>query len=142
MTSFVHPYFPSEHRGATRAANVAENVQSAFDGVRGIATLLLAAVVSAVMMMANRLIDTWSSGHLFGAWVVLWTVAFAALVLFAAPLRRLSLRTRTAVRAFREHSHSASEDHKLWELALADARVMADISRAMKQGAPTKVAFY
>jgi len=55
-----------------------------------------------------------------------------------APLRSLSAR----VAAHLANSRSASEDHKLWELALADARVMADISRAMKQGAPNKVAFY
>ncbi|WPB57131.1 hypothetical protein [Xylophilus sp. GOD-11R] len=56
----------------------------------------------------------------------------------AAPLRKLSQR----IAAFVAESRSASEDHKLWEMALADARVMADISRAMKQGAPNKVAFY
>lgn len=56
----------------------------------------------------------------------------------AAPLRRVS----QAVSAYLARSRTASQDHQLWEMALADARVMADISRAMKQGAPNKVAFY
>ena len=56
----------------------------------------------------------------------------------AAPLRRIS----QAVAGYLAHSRTASQDHQLWEMALADARVMADISRAMKQGAPNKVAFY
>ena len=59
-----------------------------------------------------------------------------------APLRRLTARALAALQAWRLSIDHASEDHKLWELALSDARVMADISRAMKQGAPNKVAFY
>ncbi|QHI98770.1 hypothetical protein GT347_12685 [Xylophilus rhododendri] len=55
-----------------------------------------------------------------------------------APLRRLAER----VAAYMADHRTAAEDHKMWEMALADARVMADISRAMKQGAPNKVAFY
>ena len=58
--------------------------------------------------------------------------------IIGAPLRRLSGR----VAAYLANSRSAADDHKLWELAMADARVMADISRAMKDGAPNKVAFY
>ena len=50
--------------------------------------MLLAAVVSALLVVANQVIDTWTEGHLLAAWIVLWTVAFAALGLLAAPARR------------------------------------------------------
>ena len=66
----------------------------------------------------------------------------AAAAVFVTPLRRLAQRTVAALQAWRLSIDDASEDHKMWELALSDARVMADISRAMKQGAPNKVAFY
>ena len=48
MTSFVHVDYPTEHPGVVRAENAVaalKGVASNFDGARGAATLLLAAVV-------------------------------------------------------------------------------------------------
>lgn len=135
MTSFVHPTYSAEHVGAQRAVNAIENVSSLFDGVRGIATLLLAATVAAILVAANALIDTWSDQHLFAGWVVLWAVAFAALALFAGPLRRIAARLRVGAAVRRARSQAAAADRKLWDLALDDARVMADINRAMGNAA-------
>ena len=53
----------------------------------GAASLLLAAVVSALMVVANQVIDTWSPGHLLAAWMVLWVVA-ATLALLTLPAAR------------------------------------------------------
>ena len=131
MTSFVHASHSFEHAGAERAANAVDGIQSLFDGRRGTGAMLLAAVVSAVLVAANQLIDTWSDQHVFGAWVTLWAIAFTALALFSAPLRRLAIRMRVAGAARRERSKTAAEDRKLWDLAMSDARVMADINRAM-----------
>jgi hypothetical protein len=143
MTSFVHTVHSDHHAGAERAANVAENVSSFFSGsVRGAATMLLAAAVSAVVVIANQVLESWSDDHTLAAWAVLWAVAFAATALLAAPLRRLVSRSRNALRAYKAHSEAAAQDHQMWELALVDARVMAEISRSMKAGAPNKVAYY
>ena len=90
MTSFVHVDHPTQHPGVVRAERVAESVKnlaSRFDGTRGIATLLLAAIVAAVLVVANEVVDTWTEGHLLVAWILMWTVAFAALALLAAPAR-------------------------------------------------------
>ena len=90
MTAFTHTDFPTQHRGVARveAAFVAAGqLRQRFQGARGIAALLLAAAVSAVVVLADRLVD--SGSGLLAAWLVTWF----ALVLFAAPARRLAAAT-------------------------------------------------
>ena len=56
MTSFAHVDYPTEHPGVVRAENAAaaiKDIAHNFDGARGAASLLLAAVVSALMVVAN-----------------------------------------------------------------------------------------
>ncbi|MDP3135249.1 MAG: hypothetical protein Q8N17_02815 [Burkholderiaceae bacterium] len=137
MTSFVHIEYPAQHPGVVRAENAAKafaKIIHEFDGARGAAALMLAALVSALLVVANQVIDTWTDGHLMVAWIVLWIVAFAALALLAKPIRRLSVSMRDSMTAWRASHKEKVEDDKLWELALTDARVMADIGRAMTVG--------
>ena len=72
MNSFVHVDQPTEHPGVVRAERairlVAAGVRS-FDGARGAASLLLAAVVAALLVVANQVIDTWTDGHMLAAWI-------------------------------------------------------------------------
>jgi hypothetical protein len=134
MTSFVHVEYPTVHPGVARVERAAEAFQafaSGFDGARGAATLLLAAVVAALLVVANQLVDTWTEGHLLAAWVVMWTLAFAALALLATPARRASRGLRGWLRQAGAARREARSDRQLWDVALTDARVMADISRAM-----------
>jgi len=138
MTSFVHVDYPVEHPGVVRAERVISNIQQAasrFDATRAGASLLLAAVVAALMVVANQVIDTWNEGHLLAAWIVMWAVAFAAIALFAAPARRAAAGMRAGAKRWAAARKQAAEDQKLWDLALTDARVMADISRAMSADA-------
>jgi hypothetical protein len=137
-TSFAHVTYPTEHAGVVRFERAAEalgSIRRSFDGARGAAALLLAAITSALLVVANQVVETWTDGHLLAAWIVLWTVAFAALALLAQPARAIvtSVRSRFARQAavFRQRR----EDDKLWRVALADARVMADLSRAMSDQA-------
>ena len=98
MSSFVHTEYALEHPGVVRAEQAVEsvgNVIKNLDGARATASVLLAAVVSALLVAANQVVDTWTDGHLLVGWIALWTVAFAALALLAAPIRQ-------AVRASRE----------------------------------------
>ena len=139
MTSFVQPNYPTHHEGIERvgdAIDSATNAYGKFDGARGVATFLLAAVVSGLLLAANQLIDTWADGHLLAAWMALWAVAFAALALAAGPIRR-------AVSSVKEFDGSALyaawsvrrkariQDEKMWDYAKQDARLMADIMRAI-----------
>ncbi|WP_198969955.1 hypothetical protein [Xylophilus sp. ASV27] len=142
MTSFVHPVYPTHHVGAERAARVAEHVQHLAHGARGGAALLLAAIVAALLVVANQIIGTWSEGHLLAAWIVLWVVAFAALALLAGPARRASIALRAAAAGWNARRIAAEEDRKLMRLAMTDARVMADISRAMGMDAGRDVRGY
>jgi len=138
MTSFVQVDFPTEHPGVIRAERAAESIKQMTHTVlspRGAASLLLAAIVSALLVVANQVIDTWSEGHLMAGWIALWTVGFAALALAAGPVRSAVTNGRVKLRHFAAGRRAAAQDEALWAVALTDARVMADISRAMSQDA-------
>jgi len=142
MTSFVHVEQPTQHPGVARAERAIEALQEAvhgFDGARGAATLLLAAIVAALLVVANQVIDTWTEGHLLAAWIVMWTVGFAALALFAMPARRAVAGIRSFFKGWAVARAEAASDAKIWQVALTDARVMADISRAMDHSAGTNL---
>ena len=93
-------------------------------------------------MVANQVVDTWTEGHLLAAWIVLWTVAFAALALLAVPARHATATVRTGLKAWNERRLQAAQDEQYWQAALADARIMADISRAMSSAALEDVRRY
>jgi hypothetical protein len=112
------------------------------DATRATASLLLAAIVAALLVVANQVIDTWTEGHLLAAWIALWVVAFAALALLAAPARRATASLRAAYAEWREHRLQARHDEQFWQAALSDARIMADISRAMSAAAVRDVRAY
>lgn len=134
MTSFAHVDYPTEHLGVVRAENAAAALKSAaarFDGARGAATLLLAAVVSALVVVANQVIDTWGDGHLLAAWMVLWLVAFAALALFATPARTAGVVIRRAAKSWAESRRRAADDQHTWQVAMRDPRIMAELNHAM-----------
>ena len=134
MTAFAHVEYPTEHPGVVRAENAAAALKGAaarFDGARGAASLLLAAVVSALLVVANQVIDTWSEGHLLAAWMVLWVVAFAALALLTLPARRMAVALRAGTQAWAERRRRAAEDARTWQVAMQDPRIMAELNHAM-----------
>jgi hypothetical protein len=141
MTSFAHVDYPTQHPGVVRAERVAHGVRSLAqrtDGTTAAASLLLAAIVAALLVVANQVVDTWTDGHLLAAWIVMWTVAFAALALFAAPARRTSAGLRSWFKRQAAARRQAAADAELWRLAQADHRVMADLSRAMSGAAAVR----
>src|SRR6218665_3738618 len=97
MTSFVNVQYPSEHLGVVRAENALAALKQAaagFDGARGMAALLLAAMVSALLVFAQQVIDSWAERHQWVAWLALWLLAFAALALLAGAPRRAAAGVR------------------------------------------------
>lgn len=145
MARFIQANYPTEHAGLTRIARAADAVKATarrFDGARGAAALLLAAIVSAALVVANEVIDTWTEGHLMVAWIATWAIGFAALALFAEPAAHAGAKLRRALRAWGAARRRAAEDERLWNVALTDARVMADLSRAMSAAAARDIKQY
>ncbi|MDI1236841.1 MAG: hypothetical protein PSV26_05075 [Polaromonas sp.] len=134
MTSFVNINYPAEHPGVVRfesAVGAARELRKGFDSTRGLAGLLLAAIVAAMVVVADQLVENWAEGHLLVVWVAMWAVAFSVMALFAGTARQLAARVLTALDAWSSAIAQARADVRLWEAAKADPRVMADLQGAM-----------
>ncbi len=133
MGTLAHPrHSPSSGREAAASGG-------GHSGGRGLATLLLAAVVSALLVLANEVIGNWSEGHLLAAWIVLWSVAFAGLALLATPARQLAHQARSRWAGWQQARRTAANEARIWSMAQMDGRLMADLSRAMDRAAATDV---
>ena len=130
MAHSVHPHFiprDAQAEGFDRSLDLPSR-KPGLD--RSLAGMLLAAVVAALLVVADQLIETWADGHLLVVWVGLWTVAFTALALLAPPLRHFTdivaaLLTRWAAARAQRRS-----DNALWAFAQQDFRVMRDLQVA------------
>ena len=134
MTSFVTTNYPTQHHGADRVESAIDAVQQArrgLSGTHGLATLLLSAIVAAVVVVADQVMDTVAEGHLLLLWIALWAVAFAALALFAGATRNMAARTKTGLDDWSRSVAEARADQRLWAAARQDSRVMADLQAAM-----------
>ena len=135
---FVHLEYSTVHPGVARAEQVVQNVRDIrdnFSGPRSLSTLLLAAVVAAMVVVADQLIDTWADGHLLAAWVTLWAVGFVAVGLFAGATRELASRLMTGLDAWSARLAHRRADERLWAIAQTDARLMADLQGAINRNA-------
>jgi gas vesicle protein len=95
--------------------------------------MLLAAMVSALIVVADQLIDSWADGDLLAAWVVLWVVGFAAVALLAAPARGMALRLMGGFTHRVQHAAQRRADTRLMQLAQQDARVLSELQSAMSR---------
>ena len=93
--------------------------------------MLLAAMVSALVVVADQLMNTWVDGHLMVAWMALWLVGFAALALFAGASRKLAVTVVSALKAWSQRVARARSDERLWAIARTDQRVMSDLNAAI-----------
>lgn len=134
MTSFIQPSFPTEHPGVVRiesAAKALGEMRRDFNSTKGLSAMLLAAMVAALVVVADQLIDTWADGHLLAAWVALWVVGFAAVAVFAGSARQLARTVVGALDAWSERIARKRADERLWAIAQTDPRVMADLTAAI-----------
>jgi hypothetical protein len=92
--------------------------------------MLLAAVMAALLVAADQVIDTWADGHLLAGWVALWTVAFAALALLAPPLRQVSTVMASMFSTWARAGKLRRQEESMWEYARRDPRVMAELQSA------------
>jgi len=104
-----------------------------FDSARGLAAMLLAAAVAALVVLADRLISTWADGHLFLAWVGLWVVIFAGSALFAGTARRIARSAMRSLDGWSQTIAQARAEARLWDLAHSDPRLMAELTQARQR---------
>ncbi|WP_210411669.1 hypothetical protein [Rhodoferax sediminis] len=146
MTSFVHTAYPAQHLGVARvesAIRTARQFRKGFDSTKGLAAMLLAAVVAALLVVANQMVDNWSDGHLLAAWVILWAIGFAALGLCAGTARSLAVRMVAGLDAWSQRVARARADARFMEAAQNDPRIMAELQAALSRqeaevGLPTQ----
>lgn len=119
-------YSPTRH-----ALSIGHTSAGSTLGHRGLSAMLLAAMVSALIVVADQLIETWADGHLMLAWVALWVIGFAAMALFAGSAQKLAKVTLGALNHWAARNAQARADRRLWASAQADPRIMADIQAAM-----------
>ena len=133
MTSFVHVDQPTSHPGVDRAEALfswARGTRRNFEGARGLAALLLAAIVSSLLVVADRLMSTSAEGGLLAGWLVLWVVAFGALAFFADTARSMSLHTIGFFKQVAERRAANRADAQFLAFAQRDSRIMMDLVAA------------
>lgn len=134
MTSFTQAGYSTRHPDAEQAEaalQTARELHRGFDGGKGMAAVLLAAIVSALLVVVDQWLDTWADGHLMAAWVALWAVGFVAIALLAGTVRRFSGRVVAALDGWAARLAQSRADERLWSIALTDARVMSDLQSAL-----------
>ena len=119
----LRPASASAHKGVG-------GIQRRADNARGLTAMLLAAVVAAMVVVADRLISTWADGHLLLAWVFLWVVVFAGLALFADTARSLARRAIVSLDGWSQALAEARAETRLWEMARMDHRLMNELMAA------------
>lgn len=115
---------------ATVSANTSQgssHPRRGLDGSRGLAALLLAAAVAALVVLADQLVSTWADSHLFLGWVVLWVVIFAGSALLAGTARRLAQSTLRSLDSWSRSMAEARAEARLWDLARTDPRLKAEL---------------
>lgn len=134
MTTFIQPSYPTQHAGAARIESAATAVGALYRGIdstKGLSAMLLAFMVSALLVVADQLIESWADGHMMLAWMAMWLVGFAALALFAGAARKVAVLLVSSLDAWSVRVARNRADARLWAIAKSDPRVMADLTAAM-----------
>ncbi len=127
MSSFASTPSSSLGLGAASASARPDTAARRFLGIRGLSVLFLAALVAAMVVLADRLISTWADEHLFLAWVLLWVVVFASLALFADAARVMARRAGAKLDRWSRSRAEARAEARMWDIARSDPRVMQEL---------------
>jgi hypothetical protein len=130
MTRFVQPHFAAADSIAGQSDTGVDR-PVLFDSSKTMAAMLLAAVLAAMLVVADQLIDTWADGHLLVVWVLLWVVTFAALSVLIVPLRRIASLAMVRWDRWSAARSARRAEEEMWRLARDDYRLMADLRGAL-----------
>jgi hypothetical protein len=114
------------HPNGQLPAAAAEHTSS-----RALASLLLAAGVSALVVLADQLMEPWAERHEIAAWLALWGVAVLAIALLRGVSRILARKAMGALDQWSAGVAQRRADERLWHMAQTDARLMADLQSAL-----------
>ncbi|GAB2486172.1 MAG: hypothetical protein ACN6O3_02675 [Comamonas sp.] len=134
---FFYTDISTEHTGVQRVERATEHLQETFSSKRSGTRLVLAALVASVLVASEWITSMAGSQHWVAGWALLWVVAFASIALLAEPAQSLSEGLRALRKKWSEQTQRAEEDDRTWSYALLDARLMADLNRAMSDTAVT-----
>lgn len=113
------------------SVNAALNAGAERTSSRALASLLLAAGVSALVVGADQIMEPWAESHVLAAWVALWAIAVAAIVVLRGATRALARQTMQGLDAWSARVAQRRADRRLWAMAQADARLMSDLQAAL-----------
>ena len=134
MSSYVQPDYsarlPQTAPGGESRLNAGVQPRR-IDASKAMEAMLLAAIVSALLVVADQWLETWAEGHLMTAWIALWLVGFAAIALLAGTVKRFSAKVFSGLDEWAARKAQARADERLWSIALKDARLMADLQSAL-----------
>ena len=141
MSNFIYNSYSVEHTGVVQfyrteeqrladAGQVRRGVQHAR---QPLLSYVIAGAAVLVLILANwfESFETQNSVPMLTAWAMLWAMAFASIMLFSTPVRRAVRMARSGYRAWVKSRQQAASDERVWNAALQDARLMADLARAM-----------
>jgi hypothetical protein len=134
MTSFVHVDQPTVHPGVHRAEVLFGQIQAARAGANGsrpLIVLLIVAVASAVLVVADTLVSHWDEGALLAAWAVLCAAAFGIAALFAGSLRNAAAKVVGVLSAAAQRRAADRADERFLATAHSDPRVMQELQAAV-----------
>jgi len=80
--------------------------------------------------------NEWAESHVLAAWLALWLVGVVALLALRGVTRFMAQQLMGKLDAMAARSASRRADARLWAMAKADPRLMADLQVAMSRQAP------
>lgn len=97
---------------------------------KGLAGILAAGGVSAVLVVAEQVVSAWANGHLLLAWIALWVLVFALLAAFADTIRNWPSALQARIDAWFRAAARRAADEQTWAAAQCDPRLMAELQAA------------
>ncbi len=96
-----------------------------------LSTVLLAAGVAALVVMADQMIDVWAETHVVASWLALWAVAVLAIAALRGVTRLMAQKLMGGMDAWSARVARRRADDRLWAMAQSDTRMMRDLQTAM-----------
>lgn len=132
MSNFIYNSYCVVHPGAEQISLTAEYrpVQEAAAPVRRSAHFSFVWPLVAVMALLAAFASA-GEGSALLVGMLMWVLALAGWALSMSSVRRSLVSLRQGLRAWQHSRRMAAEDERTWNMALQDARLMADLARAM-----------